>query len=49
VIKATMVVKRTGELLRASSLNFHGNVEGDDIYRARPTSSSVTASSATWH
>ena len=33
VIKGNDVVKRTGELLRASSLNFHGNVEGDDIYR----------------
>ena len=33
VIKGNDVVKRTGELLRASSLNFHGNVEGDDIYK----------------
>ena len=32
VIKGNDVVKRAGELLRASSLNFHGNVEGDDIY-----------------
>ena len=33
VIKGNDVVKRAGELLRASSLNFHGNVEGDDIYK----------------
>ncbi len=32
VIKGNDVVKRAGELLRASPLNFHGNVEGDDIY-----------------
>jgi len=32
-IKGNDVVKRAGELLRASSLNFYGNVEGDDIYR----------------
>lgn len=31
-IKGNDVVKRAGELLRASSLNFKGNVEGDDIY-----------------
>ena len=33
VIKGNEVVKQAGELLRASALNFHGNVEGDDIYR----------------
>jgi glycerol-3-phosphate acyltransferase PlsX len=33
VIKGNEVVKQAGELLRASGLNFHGNVEGDDIYR----------------
>ena len=33
LIKGNDVVKRAGELLRASSLNFHGNVEGDDIYK----------------
>ena len=33
IIKGNEVVKRAGELLRNSSLNFHGNVEGDDIYR----------------
>lgn len=32
-IKGTEVVKRAAELLRASELNFHGNVEGDDIYK----------------
>ncbi|HST02568.1 MAG TPA: phosphate acyltransferase PlsX, partial [Usitatibacter sp.] len=32
-IKGNDVVKRAGELLRASPLNFHGNVEGDDIYK----------------
>jgi glycerol-3-phosphate acyltransferase PlsX len=32
-IKGNEVVKRAGELLRASHLNFHGNVEGDDIYK----------------
>ena len=26
-------MKRAGELLRASGINFHGNVEGDDIYK----------------
>lgn len=31
-IKGNDVVKKAGELLRASPLNFHGNVEGDDIY-----------------
>jgi glycerol-3-phosphate acyltransferase PlsX len=32
-IKGSEVVKRAAELLRASDLNFHGNVEGDDIYK----------------
>ena len=33
VIKGNDVVKTTAELLRASPLNFYGNVEGDDIYK----------------
>ena len=32
-IKGNDVVKQAGELLRASGLNFQGNVEGDDIYK----------------
>jgi phosphate acyltransferase len=32
-IKGNEVVKEAGELLRASHLNFHGNVEGDDIFK----------------
>ena len=32
-IKGSEVVKRAADLLRASDLNFHGNVEGDDIYK----------------
>jgi phosphate acyltransferase len=32
-IKGNEVVKQAAELLKASSLNFYGNVEGDDIYR----------------
>jgi len=32
-IKGNELVKQTVELLRASGLNFHGNVEGDDIYK----------------
>jgi glycerol-3-phosphate acyltransferase PlsX len=32
-IKGNEVVKRAAELLRASGLNFHGNIEGDDIYK----------------
>ncbi len=32
-IKGNDVVKRAGELIKASGLNFHGNVEGDDIYK----------------
>ncbi len=31
-MKGNDVVKRAGELLRTSGLNFYGNVEGDDIY-----------------
>jgi glycerol-3-phosphate acyltransferase PlsX len=32
-IKGNEVIKRAGELLRASTLNFYGNVEGNDIYK----------------
>ena len=32
-IKGSEVIKQAAELLRASPINFHGNVEGDDIYR----------------
>jgi glycerol-3-phosphate acyltransferase PlsX len=32
-IKGNETVKQAGDLLRESGLNFHGNVEGDDIYR----------------
>jgi phosphate acyltransferase len=32
-IKGNEVVKRAAELLRQSSLNFYGNIEGDDIYK----------------
>ena len=32
-IKGNEMVKQTAELLRASGLNFHGNVEGDDIFK----------------
>ncbi len=32
-IKGNEVVRHAGELLRASGLNFYGNVEGDDIYK----------------
>ena len=32
-IKGNDTVKRAAELLRESGLNFHGNVEGDDIYK----------------
>lgn len=32
-IKGNEVVKRAAELLRASRLNFYGNVEGDDIFK----------------
>ena len=33
MIKGNETIKRAGELLRASTLNFRGNVEGDDIYK----------------
>jgi phosphate acyltransferase len=33
VIKGNDIVKTAAELLRASPINFHGNVEGDDIYK----------------
>jgi glycerol-3-phosphate acyltransferase PlsX len=32
-LKGNDVVRRAGELLRATPINFHGNVEGDDIYK----------------
>ena len=32
-IKGNETVKQAAELLRASGLNFYGNIEGDDIYR----------------
>jgi len=32
-IKGNEVVKRAAELMRASSLKFYGNIEGDDIYK----------------
>jgi glycerol-3-phosphate acyltransferase PlsX len=32
-IKGNDVVKQAGELLKASGLNFRGNVEGDDIFK----------------
>jgi len=48
VIKGNDVVKEAGELLRGSQLNFYGNVEGNDIFKGRPTSSCATASSAMW-
>ena len=31
--KGNEVVKKAGELLRRTPINFHGNVEGDDIYK----------------
>ncbi len=34
-IKGNEVVKQAAELLRASGLNFIGNVEGDDIFKGR--------------
>lgn len=34
-IKGNEVVKQAAELLRASDLNFIGNVEGDDIYKGK--------------
>ena len=33
VIKGNDIVKQAAELLRASPLNFYGNVEGNDIYK----------------
>ncbi len=33
VIKGNEVVKQAAELLRVSPLNFHGNVEGNDIFK----------------
>ena len=32
-IKGNEVVKKAGEMLRQCPVNFHGNVEGDDIYK----------------
>ncbi|MDP2810472.1 MAG: phosphate acyltransferase PlsX [Rhodocyclaceae bacterium] len=32
-IKGNEVVKQAAELLKGSGLNFHGNIEGNDIYR----------------
>ena len=32
-IKGSDMVKEAGELLRRSTLNFYGNIEGDDIYK----------------
>ena len=32
-IKGNEVVKHAAELLKSSGLNFHGNIEGDDIYK----------------
>ena len=32
-IKGNDVVKETAELLKTAPINFHGNVEGDDLYR----------------
>ncbi|APV51031.1 phosphate acyltransferase [Betaproteobacteria bacterium GR16-43] len=32
-IKGNEVVKQAGELLKRAPINFHGNVEGDDIYK----------------
>lgn len=34
-IKGNEIVKQAGELLKASHLNFVGNIEGDDIYKGR--------------
>jgi glycerol-3-phosphate acyltransferase PlsX len=33
MIKGNDTIKRAGELLRASTLNFYGNVEGNDIFK----------------
>ncbi|NTV10142.1 MAG: phosphate acyltransferase PlsX [Zoogloea sp.] len=32
-IKGNEIVKQAGELLKASDLNFYGNIEGNDIYK----------------
>lgn len=32
-MKGGEVVRQAGELLRAAPINFHGNVEGDDVYK----------------
>ena len=32
-IKGNEIVKKAGELLKASHLNFYGNIEGDDIFK----------------
>jgi len=32
-LKGNEVVKKAGELLKRTPINFHGNVEGDDIYK----------------
>ena len=32
-MKGSEVVKKSAELFRNSHLNFHGNVEGDDIFK----------------
>lgn len=32
-IKGNEIVKKTGELLRSSHLNFYGNIEGNDIFK----------------
>jgi len=34
-IKGNEIVKQAAEMLRASDLNFRGNVEGDDIYKGK--------------
>jgi glycerol-3-phosphate acyltransferase PlsX len=46
-IKGNDQVKLAAELMRGSGLNFHGYVEGDDIYKGLPTSWCATASSVT--
>jgi len=52
-IKGNEIIKKSGELLRSAAnsgdLNFHGNVEGNDISRARLTSWSAMVLSVTWH
>jgi len=52
VIKGNDVIKQAGVLLRQAGergdLNFHGNVEGNDLFKGRPTSWCATALSATW-